>query len=138
LVVPCAPPAVEEGELSIEPLRGTAIGAAAGAFIGAPVVPVCPLERGWFGAPDCSAPEFIDPGFVLPGGGLFCADAKETARTLANPTSAILNFMTSTSFFENSTAGSFMKNSHLSANSPPVEKFLKLVPEVRRRNAMGT
>jgi hypothetical protein len=103
LVVPWAPPAVDEGELSIASLLpGAVMDGVPGAVIGAaPVVPICPPERGWFGAPDCSAPEFIDPGLVLPGGGRFCADARETASRLAAPMRAILLIMIDPSIVEN-------------------------------------
>jgi hypothetical protein len=52
-------------------------------------VPVAP-ERGWFGAPVCSAPDFIEPGLTLPGGGAFCAEAADIVRRPAAAIIAIL------------------------------------------------
>lgn len=52
-------------------------------------VPVAP-ERGWFGAPVCSAPDFMEPGLTLPGGGAFCAEAADIVRRPAAAIIAIL------------------------------------------------
>jgi hypothetical protein len=85
--------------LALVPSR-VAPGRVSGAVMPEPVVPdlvpAAPpsLLRGWLGAPVCSAPDFIEPGFTLPGGGV-CATAAVAANRLAAASVAMVRIMSS-------------------------------------------